>query len=141
MRKIQERAAKQTWTSVSGKKAPTTASIMRTVLLTVISLVILAPVVWFILASFKDLTELSLRPPSLFPHQWATSNYTEAFKTYKYMQYFKNSVIVTATATVLTLLINSMAAYAFAKYNFRGRDGFFVLTLACLLYTSDAADD
>jgi alpha-1,4-digalacturonate transport system permease protein len=44
-----------------------------------------------------------------------------------------NSVFVTSVATVLTLLINSMAAYAFAKYNFRGRDGLFVLTLAMIM--------
>lgn len=52
---------------------------------------------------------------------------------YNYMRYFMNSVIVTVVATLLTLLINSMAAYAFAKYNFRGRDGFFVLTLAMIM--------
>ena len=40
---------------------------------------------------------------------------------------------MTVVATVLTLLINSMAAFAFAKYNFRGRDGLFVLTLAMIM--------
>ena len=49
------------------------------------------------------------------------------------MRYFMNSVIVTTIATILTLLINSMAAYAFAKYNFRGRDGLFVMTLAMIM--------
>lgn len=44
-----------------------------------------------------------------------------------------NSVLVTVAATLLTLLINSMAAFAFAKYNFRGRDGLFVLTLAMIM--------
>lgn len=125
--------SKSTWTSISGKKAPSTTSVMRTVLLTVISLIILAPVVWFFLASFKDLTELGARPPKILPEVWAFSNYTEAFKMYNYMRYFMNSVIVTTVATLLTLLINSMAAYAFAKYNFRGRDGFFVLTLAMIM--------
>jgi alpha-1,4-digalacturonate transport system permease protein len=52
---------------------------------------------------------------------------------YNYMRYFTNSVIVTSVATVLTLVINSMAAYAFAKYNFRGRDGLFVMTLAMIM--------
>jgi alpha-1,4-digalacturonate transport system permease protein len=52
---------------------------------------------------------------------------------YNYMRYFMNSVIVTTVATILTLLINSMAAYAFAKYNFRGRDGLFVMTLAMIM--------
>jgi alpha-1,4-digalacturonate transport system permease protein len=52
---------------------------------------------------------------------------------YNYKRYFMNSVIVTSVATLLTLLINSMAAYAFAKYNFRGRDGLFVMTLAMIM--------
>ncbi len=52
---------------------------------------------------------------------------------YDYLRYFMNSVIVTVLATLLTLLINSMAAFAFAKYNFRGRDGLFVLTLAMIM--------
>ena len=52
---------------------------------------------------------------------------------YNYKRYFFNSVFVTTVATILTLIINSMAAYAFAKYNFRGRDGLFVLTLAMIM--------
>lgn len=133
MKSISTKASKNTWTSTSGVKAPTTSTILRTTLLTVISLIIIAPVVWFILSSFKDLTELSSRPPTIFPKRWATENYTEAFKTYRYMHYFMNSVIVTSVATVLTLIINSMAAYAFSKYNFRGRDGLFILTLAMIM--------
>lgn len=128
-----KKAAGNNWTSISGKKAPSTANVMRTVLLTVISLIIIAPVVWFVLASFKDLTELGARPPHILPKEWAFGNYSEAFKMYNYMRYFSNSLIVTVAATLLTLLINSMAAYAFAKYNFRGRDGFFVLTLAMIM--------
>jgi alpha-1,4-digalacturonate transport system permease protein len=130
---VKTKPSSASWTSISGKKAPTTANILRTVLLTVISLIILAPVVWFVLASFKDLTELVARPPHILPKVWAFSNYTEAFQMYNYMRYFANSVIVTTVATLLTLLINSMAAYAFAKYSFRGRDGFFVLTLAMIM--------
>lgn len=131
--KIVEKAAEQTWTSASGKRAPDTSEILRTALLAMISFIILAPVAWFILSSFKDLTDLSARPPKLFPSRWAFENYTEAFKMYDYLRYFMNSVIVTVLATLLTLLINSMAAFAFAKYNFRGRDGLFVLTLAMIM--------
>lgn len=131
--KILEKAADQTWTSASGKRAPDTSEILRTALLAMISFIILAPVAWFILSSFKDLTDLSARPPKLFPSRWAFENYTEAFKMYDYLRYFMNSVIVTVLATLLTLLINSMAAFAFAKYNFRGRDGLFVLTLAMIM--------
>jgi alpha-1,4-digalacturonate transport system permease protein len=133
MRKMLQRASEQSWTSSTGKRPPETSEVIRTALLIAISFIIIAPVIWFILSSFKDLTDLSARPPVLIPNRWATENYTEAFKMYDYMRYFMNSVIVTALATILTLIINSMAAYAFAKYNFRGRDGLFVLTLAMIM--------
>lgn len=133
MSKLQERAAANKWSTLSGKKPPTVGAILRTTFLLFMTFVILAPVVWFVLSSFKDPTELGARPPKLFPSEWAFSNYTEAFQMYNYMRYFTNSVIVTSVATILTLVINSMAAYAFAKYNFRGRDGLFVMTLAMIM--------
>jgi alpha-1,4-digalacturonate transport system permease protein len=133
MSKLQERASANKWSSIGGKKAPSTGSIIRTTFLLVMTFIILAPVVWFVLSSFKDATDLGARPPKIFPTRWAFENYTEAFQMYNYKRYFMNSVIVTSVATVLTLLINSMAAYAFAKYNFRGRDGLFIMTLAMIM--------
>jgi alpha-1,4-digalacturonate transport system permease protein len=133
MSKLQERAAANKWSSMGGKKPPSVGTILRTTFLLAMTFVILAPVLWFVLSSFKDATELGARPPKIFPTEWAFSNYTEAFQMYNYMRYFTNSVIVTSVATILTLVINSMAAYAFAKYNFRGRDGLFVMTLAMIM--------
>jgi alpha-1,4-digalacturonate transport system permease protein len=133
MSKLQERATANKWSTLSGKKPPSVGSIVRTTFLLVMTFIILAPVLWFVLSSFKDATELGARPPKIFPTEWAFSNYTEAFQMYNYMRYFTNSVIVTTLATILTLIINSMAAYAFAKYNFRGRDGLFVMTLAMIM--------
>lgn len=125
--------SKNTWTSASNRKVPTSGSIFRTSFLLAMTFIVLAPITWFVLSSFKDLTDLSARPPKLFPSRWAFENYTEAFNAYNYTRYFFNSVFVTTVATFLTLLINSMAAYAFAKYNFRGRDGLFVMTLAMIM--------
>lgn len=133
MRSLKLSSSKQKWTSASGKRPPTRAEIIRTTFLTVMMLIILAPVVWFVLSSFKDITDLSSRPPKILPTHWAFENYTEAFKMYNYKRYFINSVFITTVATLLTLLINSMAAYAFSKYNFRGRDGLFVMTLAMIM--------
>lgn len=128
-----ETKAKSTWTSVSGRRPPSAASVIRTSALFALTFVVLAPVIWFILSSFKDIIDLSARPPIIFPTRWAIENYSQAFQMYDYMRYFMNSVFVTVVATALTLLINSMAAFAFAKYNFRGRDGLFVLTLAMIM--------
>jgi alpha-1,4-digalacturonate transport system permease protein len=49
------------------------------------------------------------------------------------LRYLTNSVIVVVVATVLTLAINSMAAYALARYNFRGREVLFLVTLATIM--------
>ena len=133
MSKLQERASANKWSSLSGKKPPSVGTVVRTTFLLAMTFVILAPVLWFVLSSFKDATDLGARPPKILPTRWAFENYTEAFQMYNYMRYFMNSVIVTTIATILTLLINSMAAYAFAKYNFRGRDGLFVMTLAMIM--------
>lgn len=133
MSKLQDRASANKWSSLSGKKPPSVGAVLRTTFLLAMTFVILAPVLWFVLSSFKDATDLGARPPKILPTRWAFENYTEAFQAYNYTRYFLNSVFVTVVATVLTLLINSMAAYAFAKYNFRGRDGLFVMTLAMIM--------
>ncbi len=60
-------------------------------------------------------------------------NYIEGTQRFNFWQYFRNSVVVTVAATLLTLLINSMAAFALSKYQFRGRDAVLVLTIATLM--------
>ena len=133
MKKTVMKGSTYNWTSISKKRPPSTGEVLRTASLLALSFVVLAPVSWFVLSSFKDLTDFSSRPPMLFPTRWATENYSEAFAMYDYTRYFLNSLFVTVVATLLTLVINSMAAFAFAKYNFRGKDGLFILTLAMIM--------
>jgi alpha-1,4-digalacturonate transport system permease protein len=63
----------------------------------------------------------------------AWSNYLDPLERFNFLTYLKNSVIVTTLATIITLIINSMAAFALSKYEFRGRDAIFVLIIATLL--------
>ncbi len=65
--------------------------------------------------------------------QLAWSNYAEPLTRFNFLRYFSNSVIVTITATIITLVINSMAAFALSKYKFRGRDAIFVVIIATLM--------
>ncbi len=64
---------------------------------------------------------------------FSLDNYIEGVQKFNFLRYLWNSVIVTVLATLLTLLVNSMAAFALSKYKFRGRDTIFVLTLATLM--------
>lgn len=63
----------------------------------------------------------------------ATENYTEAFVRFNFATFLRNSVVVTVTATLITLLINSMAAFALSKYQFRGRNAIFLIIISTLM--------
>jgi alpha-1,4-digalacturonate transport system permease protein len=63
----------------------------------------------------------------------AWNNYIEPLNRFNFLIYLKNSVIVTIVATIITLGINSMAAFALSKYYFKGRDAIFVMIIATLL--------
>jgi len=70
-------------------------------------------------------------PISSLALQW--ENYTLPLERFEFFTFFKNSIVVTVLATLLTLLINSMAAFALSKYDFRGRDLIFLLTISTLM--------
>ena len=91
------------------------------------------PVLWVVFSSFKSLSEIYRIPPPIFPSRWLVSNYTTAVRSFPFVRELINSTTVTVVATVLTLAINSMAAFALSKYSFRGRDAVFLLMLGTLM--------
>jgi alpha-1,4-digalacturonate transport system permease protein len=77
-------------------------------------------------ANIKDRTPLRTMA-------FATDNYTEPFVHFDFVRYLWNSVFVTVIATLITLIVNSMAAFALSKYEFRGRSLAMLLILATLM--------
>ncbi len=65
--------------------------------------------------------------------KFAWSNYGDLFGKFTFGKYLWNSVFITVVATLLTLLVNSMAAFALSKYNFRGQKAVFLLIIATLM--------
>ena len=65
--------------------------------------------------------------------EFAIGNYTEPFLHFDFFQYLRNSVFVTAMATLITLVVNSMAAFALSKYKFRGQTAVMLIILATLM--------
>jgi alpha-1,4-digalacturonate transport system permease protein len=64
---------------------------------------------------------------------FSLDNYIEGIESFDFAVYFRNSVVVTVVATLLTLLVNSMAAFALAKYQFRGRMAIFLVMISTLM--------
>ncbi len=99
--------------------------------LIILGLTTLAPFLWMVLASFKELSEIeSLNP---FPTVWHPENYGKVFEQIEFARYYFNSIFVAAWVTFLTVLTSSMAAYAFARLRWKYRDTVFKLYLATLM--------
>ncbi len=64
---------------------------------------------------------------------FAWSNYTEPLQQFAFGRYFANSLVVTIVATIITLIINSMAAYALAIYEFRGKNAALLAVIGTLM--------
>ena len=64
---------------------------------------------------------------------FSLDNFIEGIESFEFATYFFNSVVVTIAATILTLLVNSMAAFALAKYRFRGRTTIFLVMIGTLM--------
>lgn len=64
---------------------------------------------------------------------FSLDNFREGVESFNFARYLRNSVVVTVTATILTLIVNSMAAFALAKYEFKGRNAIFLIMIGTLM--------
>jgi multiple sugar transport system permease protein len=87
--------------------------------------VALLPMVWMLSASVMPTGAASSYPPRLLPRTVTLEHYAALFTRLDLGRFFVNSAIVSVTVTAVSLLVNSMAGYAFAKFRFRGRDRLF----------------
>jgi len=78
------------------------------------------PLIWVILASFKNNTEIFLGQPFALPQHFSFETYANAWSQAHVGRYFLNSVFVVALSTAGTMLFGSMAAYVLARYRFFG---------------------
>jgi multiple sugar transport system permease protein len=97
-------------------------------------LFIAAPLYWLIASSFKTPAALGDSPPQWFPNPISGANYAQAFKQYDFGIYFRNSLIVTLTATALVLILGTMAGYALGRLPMRGKFTLMVTLLMISLF-------
>lgn len=102
-------------------------------LLVFLSAVFLMPIVWVIFSSFKPAGELFTWPPTLLGRNPSLDNYTQAFAAGDFGRWFLNIVVVSVLATVLTVIVNIMAGYVFAKYEFKGKKLLFGMVMVTLM--------
>ena len=105
------------------------------VVLLVIGCLVCFPFFWMILSSFKTNLEIGSTIPTFFPENPTLDNFNELFADMNFSKYLGNTLIVTLYS-MLSVLFNSMAGYAFAKFRFRGQRFLFIMVLATMMIPS-----
>lgn len=94
-------------------------------ILAVGAVMMILPLLWSLSTSFKSYSEVFTNPFGLWPHKWSFQNYNEVFKAVPFHVYFWNTLKITFACTLGTLGTSAVAAYAFARLRFPGRDYLF----------------
>ena len=102
-------------------------------LLVLCAVVTVGPFLWMILTSFKSYEESIQIPPTIFPEVFTMGSYQEVVDKFPFLNFYVNTFLVLLFTIGIELLICSMAAYAFARLHFPGRDVIFIVLLALLM--------
>jgi multiple sugar transport system permease protein len=97
------------------------------------ALVMLFPFLWQLLTALKTLPETVKVPPSFFPETWSWSNFADVFDALPFTEMLANSAVNTVGRTLGQLVFCSLAAYAFARMQFRGKNVIFAVFLSILM--------
>ncbi len=97
------------------------------------ALVAIAPILWMVSLSLKPPGEVFTPMPTLLPRVPTVENYVVGWQKSGFQRFFVNSLIIAVSAVVLSILSNSLAGYALAKFRFSGRQVIFVAFLSAIM--------
>lgn len=107
------------------------------VALSIMAVPFVFPTWWMFTSSLKPISEIFAFPPTLWPENPSLDAYTKAFELQPFARQYFNSLYISVVVTVGTMLIASLAGYAFARIKFRGQNLLFLVVLVGLLIPSE----
>lgn len=112
------------------EKKKKAAAISIHVVLLLVSITMLVPFIWMALTAFKTSTEAtSVNPFVIFPAVWQTDNFKTVIDNMNFLQLYINTILLIVGRVAAAVLTATMAAYAFARLNFKGKNFMFSLVL------------
>lgn len=124
-RLLPDRAALSQWQILMG--------VVLMLILAIAALIFIFPFLWMVFTSLKFEKDVFTYPPKLLPSDWTLDNYSDIWNRVPMDVFFKNSVIFAGGVTLISLFLDSLAAYAFSRLDFPGRDFLFVFVLVALM--------
>jgi multiple sugar transport system permease protein len=115
------------------RKPMTSLDVVSTAALSVVALLFLFPFFWMFTNAVRRNSEVLAVPPKMFPTKWEWGNFAEALTNLPFGHFFINSFIMAGGVTVITVIVSTLAAYAFARLRFPGREGLLLAYLGTLM--------
>ena len=113
-------------------------ALSHTVLI-LMSIIVGMPFVWMLTTAFKSPQEVSIFPPIWIPEKLQWGNFVTAWETAPFGRFYINSIIVTVWGVAMEVIIAALAAYAFARIDFPGRNVLFMVMLAAMMIPGQMA--
>jgi multiple sugar transport system permease protein len=115
------------------KPAEIASTVVLHLILIIGAITMVVPFLWMVVTSLETTAQAFAIPPSFIPNPLELSNYPQSFTALPFDLAYMNSAIVAVTVTIFQLITCSMAAYAFARIKFPGREIIFFVFLATMM--------
>ena len=102
-------------------------------LLFMLMMFVLYPYIWMLVTSFKYEQDIVAFPPRLFANRYTLDAYRNIWSRIPFLMYYRNTIVFAGGVTLISLFFDTMAGYAFARLNFKGRNALFLLVLVTLM--------
>lgn len=99
----------------------------------ILSVVMMYPLLWMLMTSFKTNADIRANRTKFFPVEWTLEGYRTAFEKAPIVSWFVNSILITVIITLAVIITSTMIGYVFAKYEFRMKKILFVILLATMM--------
>ncbi len=132
---VDTRTVKESAQAETARKKPSeiASTVTLHLILIIGAIIMVVPFVWMVLTSLMTTAQAFAVPPSFIPNPFVWANYPNSFNALPFNLAYLNSAIVAVTVTVFQLITCSMAAYAFARIKFPGREIIFFAFLATIM--------
>lgn len=115
---------------VGGQRAVTW---ILAITMVVVGLLMLLPIIWMMFTAFKPESDIVSYPPTLWPRELTIDHFIDVWNRIPFARLYVNTIVFAGGVTLISLLFDSMAAYALARIPFKGRAVVMVLILVLLM--------
>ena len=115
------------------KKKRETVDIVANVIVIFFAVLNLFPLYWLFTSSLKNSSDVIKMPPDWLPKTFTFSNYADVFQNQPAIKWAFNSIVVSLGSTVAVIIVSSLAAYAFSKLQFKGKNIIYIIFISSLM--------